>query len=89
MLHGLRWGILASEAYFVEVSGMAQPVDLQRLRSHFEGHPGPLLSVYLNVNPAEQDNQGQAYLVRLKDALGELGVSEGLSGCVRQTLEEE
>lgn len=68
---------------------MAQPVDLQELKERFEGHSGPLLSVYLNVNPADQDNQGQAYLVRLKDALGEVGAPEGISDRVRETLEDE
>jgi len=42
------------------------------LKQRLEGHEGPVLSVYLNVNPRYNENQGQAYKVRLKDALKEM-----------------
>lgn len=49
----------------------------------------PVLSVYLNVNPAHPDNQARAYLLRLKEALKELGVSGELAGRIRQFVESE
>lgn len=68
---------------------MAQPVDVQHLKQRFEDHGGPMVSVYLNANPADQDNQGQAYLTRLRDALDQAGVPTDLSGRIREVLDNE
>ena len=66
----------------------AQAEDIRRLKERLEGHPGPVLSVYLSVNARIPENQGQAYKVRLKDALREMeGLSEELAGRVRESVE--
>jgi len=67
---------------------MALAEDIRGLKQRLEGHEGPVLSVYLNVNPRYNENQGQAYKVRLKDALKEMeGLPEELSERVRQEVE--
>src|ERR687885_22089 len=63
--------------------------DVRRLKERLEGHPGPVLSVYLSVNARYPENQGQAYKVRLKDALEEMEVPEQLAGLVRESVKEE
>ena len=68
---------------------MTQAQDVRRLKERLEGHPGPVLSVYLSVNARHPENQGQAYKVRLKDALEEMEVPEELAGLVRESVEEE
>jgi hypothetical protein len=66
----------------------AQAEDIKRLKERLEGHPGPVLSVYLSVNARIPENQGQAYKVRLKDALRGLGnLPEELSGRVWESVE--
>lgn len=66
----------------------AQAEDIKRLKERLEGHPGPVLSVYLSVNARIPENQGQAYKVRLKDALRELEeVPEELAGRIRESVE--
>ena len=67
---------------------MTQAEDTRRLKEGLEGHPGPVLSVYLSVNARVPENQGQAYKVRLKDALSEMGVPEDLARRVRESVEE-
>ena len=52
-------------------------------------HPEPVLSVYLNVNPVHPENQGQAYLLRLKEALKQLGVPTALAERIRELVELE
>ena len=52
-------------------------------------HPEPVLSVYLNVNSVHPENQGQAYLIRLKDALKQLGAPRTLAERVWQLVELE
>ena len=68
---------------------MAQPTDVQRLREQFEGREGEILSVYLSVNAEFPENQRQAYLTRLKDALRELEVPDELADRVQETAEGE
>lgn len=68
----------------------AQSEDIRRLKERLEGHPGPVLSVYLSVNARIPENQGQAYKVRLKNALKEMEeVPEELAGRVRESIEDE
>src|SRR4028118_107308 len=67
---------------------MALAEDIRGLKRRLEGHEGPVLSVYLSVNPRYNENQGQAYKVRLKDARKEMeGLPEELSERVRQEVE--
>jgi peptide subunit release factor 1 (eRF1) len=51
--------------------------------------PQMVLSVYLNVNPAHPENQARAYLLRLKEALKDLGVPGDLAEHIRQFVESE
>ncbi|WP_273843660.1 hypothetical protein [Rubrobacter calidifluminis] len=50
---------------------------------------GPLLSAYLNVNAEAPENQGRAYLVRLRDAMDDLGAPEELRERIGASLEEK
>jgi hypothetical protein len=67
---------------------MTQAQDVRRIKERLEGHPGPVLSVYLNVNARHAENQRQAYKTRLKDALEELEVPEELAGRIREEVDE-
>ena len=68
----------------------AQAEDIKRLKERLEGHLEPVLSVYLSVNARIPENQGQAYKVRLKDALREMEeVPEELAGRVRESVEHQ
>lgn len=68
----------------------AQAEDIKRLKDRLEGHPGPVLSVYLSVNARYPENQGQAYKIRLKDALREMEeLPEDLASQVRESVEGE
>jgi hypothetical protein len=68
----------------------AQAEVVKRLKERLEGHPGPVLSVYLSVNAGLPENQGQAYKVRLKDALREMDeVPDELAEQVRESVEGE
>lgn len=68
---------------------MTQAQDVQRLKERLEGHPGPVLSVYLSVNARYPENQRQAYKTRLKDALREMEAPEELAGPVWEEVERE
>jgi peptide subunit release factor 1 (eRF1) len=48
-----------------------------------------LFSAYVSVNATIPENQGQAYLVRLRDAMNDEGVPEGLQSTVREYVEAE
>jgi len=63
--------------------------DLGALKERVAGYPEPLLSVYLNVNPAHPENRFKAYALRLKDALKEAGVPGELSARVLEYVERE
>jgi Bacterial archaeo-eukaryotic release factor family 10 len=66
---------------------MAQ--DLRQAIASVSNHPGPLFSAYVSVNAAIPENQERAYLVRLRDAMNDEGVPEGLQEQVRQYIEAE
>ncbi|HWI46526.1 MAG TPA: VLRF1 family aeRF1-type release factor [Rubrobacter sp.] len=53
------------------------------------GRTGPILSAYVSVNADIPENQGRAYLVRLRDAMNDEGVPEGLRRRVREYTEKE
>src|ERR687890_925921 len=71
------------------VSGMAQAQDLRQAITSMAGRPGPLLSALLSVNAEIPENQRRAYLIRLRDAMNDQGVPEGLQHRVREYMEEE
>src|SRR5215203_1019934 len=66
---------------------MAQ--DLKQTITSVAGRPGPVLSAYLSVNADIPENQGRAYLVRLRDAMNDEGVPQGLQRRVREYTAEE
>lgn len=68
---------------------MARTQEFRRTMNSVSEHHGPLFSTYLSVNAATPENQGRAYLVRLKDALGDLGVPEEVASRVRDSVDEQ
>jgi hypothetical protein len=68
---------------------MAQAQELKQAMTLMAGREGPMLSAYVSVNAAIPENQGRAYLVRLRDAMNDEGVPEGLQEKVRGFVEEE
>jgi hypothetical protein len=68
---------------------MAQTQDLRQAIGTVADRPGPLLSAYLSVNADIPENQGRTYLVRLRDAMNDLGVPERVQERVREYLEDE
>lgn len=66
---------------------MISTADIQRLRREVEGRERPVLTVYLGVSAAREENQGQAYLIRLKNALRDLDAPEALKDRVYETVE--
>ena len=68
----------------------AQGKEIQSLKERLEGHEGPVLSVYLSVNPRYNTNQGQAYKIRLKDAFkGIEDLPQEMAERVREQVEDE
>ena len=63
--------------------------DLREAIASVSGHPGPLFSAYVSVNANIPENQGRAYLVRLRDAMNDEGVPEELQTRIREYLEAE
>ena len=48
---------------------MISKKDIQRFKKIISGVEKPVLSVYCNVNPADPENFGGAWYVRLKNTL--------------------
>jgi len=63
--------------------------ELVALKERVAGYPKPLLSVYLSVNPAHPENRAKAYVLRLKDALKEVGAPGELSARVLRYVDTE
>jgi hypothetical protein len=68
---------------------MAKARDLRQAIAAVADHPGPVFSAYVSVNAAIPENQERAYLVRVRDAMDDLGVPEDLQKQVRGYLEAE
>jgi hypothetical protein len=68
---------------------MAQAQDLREAIASVAGRPGPVFSAYVSVNAAIPENQERAYLVRIRDAMNDLGVPEDLQQRVREYVEAE
>ena len=66
---------------------MAQ--DLRDAIASVADRSGPVFSAYLSVNAAIPENQERAYLVRMRDAMNDLGVPEELQRRVREHVEAE
>lgn len=63
--------------------------EVRGLIDRVTGHPGPVLSAYLSVNPAYVENRDRAYVVRLKVAMKERGVPQDLAARVMEFFERE
>jgi len=48
--------------------------DIQFIKENLAPRSAPVLSIYLNVNPAEPTNANRAWLLRVKDSLKGLDV---------------
>lgn len=68
---------------------MASTESIRRLKDRISEYPGPVLSAYVNANPAHPENQGKAYVTRLKTALKECGAPEDLAGRALELFREE
>ena len=67
----------------------AQAEEIKKLKERLDAHEGPILSVYLSVNPRYNTNQGQAYKIRLKDAFKETeGLPQGVSDRIHEEVDE-
>jgi hypothetical protein len=66
---------------------MAQ--DLRVTIAAVADRPGPVFSAYVSVSAAIPENQERAYLVRLRDAMNDLGVPEEVQRQVREYTEAE
>ncbi len=68
---------------------MAQTRDLRETMASVSNRIGPIFSAYLSVNAARPENQERAYVVRLRNALEENGVPEGLRKWILDAVQEE
>lgn len=62
---------------------------IESIRSQIAPHEPPVLSLYLNVNPAEQGNQQKASVLRARAALQDLPLTDDLRREVLRRLEQE
>ncbi|QYJ15967.1 hypothetical protein Rxycam_01797 [Rubrobacter xylanophilus DSM 9941] len=68
---------------------MARKEEVRAAAESVAGHPGPVLSAYLGVSAERPENQERAYLLRLREAMDDLGVPEDVQRQVRERLEPE
>lgn len=62
---------------------------VESIRSQVAPHEPPVLSLYLNVNPAEQGNQQKASVLRARAALQDLAIPDELRTEVLRRLEQD
>ena len=63
--------------------------DIAYIREQIAPHAAPVLSLYVDVNPAKPENANRAWLVRAKNALRALSLPADLSRNVLELLEQE
>lgn len=63
--------------------------DITYIREQIVPHDAPVLSLYVDVNPAKSENANRAWLVRVKNALRELELPADLHHKVLELLEQE
>lgn len=68
---------------------MASTEVIKGLMDRVSDQTEPVLSAYVNVNPAHPENQGKAYVTRLKAALKECEAPGDLAGRVLELFREE
>ncbi len=68
---------------------MLIPQELESLVERIAARRTPVFSAYLNVSPADPENRGKAYVLRLKDALKETKAPRDLAERVLRRIEAE
>ncbi|GAA5334866.1 MULTISPECIES: VLRF1 family aeRF1-type release factor [Thermus] len=68
---------------------MISKEEVKRLREAIGKAEGPVLSLYLDVNPAKPENASRAYALRAKDAMKALKVPEDLAEKVLEVLKNQ
>lgn len=68
---------------------MLDPAVIDRLRQVIAPYPAPVLSLYLDVNPANPDNVRKAYVLRAREALAGQGVPKEYANEVLTRLKLE
>ncbi|AFV75750.1 peptide chain release factor 1 (eRF1) [Thermus oshimai JL-2] len=68
---------------------MIRKEEIRRIKETVLPKEAPVLSLYLDVNPAHPENAGRAYALRAKDAMKALGVPEGLMERVLEVLKNQ
>ena len=68
---------------------MLRKDDIHFIKDTIVPHSAPLLSLYADVNPANPDNAGRAWLVRVKNTLRSLSLPRDLTEKVIEALEFE
>ncbi|WP_038057994.1 VLRF1 family aeRF1-type release factor [Thermus amyloliquefaciens] len=63
--------------------------DVRRIKESLALQEGPILSLYLDINPAKPENRNRAYALRAKDAMKALGVPEVLEERVLEVLKNQ
>ena len=63
--------------------------EIRRIRELIGAKEGPVLSLYVDVNPAKPENAGRAYALRAKDAMKALEVPGDLSERVLEVLQNQ
>lgn len=63
--------------------------EIHRIRELIGAKEGPVLSLYVDVNPAKPENAGRAYALRAKDAIKALRVPGDLSERVLEVLQNQ
>jgi len=63
--------------------------EIHRIRELIGAKEGPVLSLYVDVNPAKPENAGRAYALRAKDAIKALEVPGDLSERVLEVLQNQ
>ncbi|TFU17096.1 VLRF1 family aeRF1-type release factor [Thermus tengchongensis] len=63
--------------------------DVRRIKESLALKEGPILSLYLDINPAKPENSNRAYALRAKDAMKALGVPKELQERVLEVLKNQ
>ncbi|RTH32009.1 peptide chain release factor 3, partial [Thermus scotoductus] len=63
--------------------------EIRRIKETLAIAEGPILSLYLDINPAKPENANRAYALRAKDAMKALGVPQDLQDRVLEVLKNQ
>lgn len=63
--------------------------EIRRIKETLALAEGPILSLYLDINPAKLENANRAYALRAKDAMKALGVPQDLEDRVLEVLKNQ